>query len=325
MGSSVKQQTFEQNHESDWIQLEQNLTGKTIKPMNDLAYQYRRTCQQLAQAKNRNYSPYLIDRLNRLVMVMHNTLYRHNTRFRYQWLHFFVRGFPLALFDNRRYIWSSTALFLLPGLFMFFACLINDSMIYTLMEPAQVRSFEAMYDPANSVLGRERESASDIAMFGYYIQNNIGISFRTFASGIFFGLGSIFFMTFNGLFIGGIAGQLTRIGYGETFFPFVIGHGSFELTAIVLSGAAGLKLGFALLAPGPYSRLTSLRLAAKDAIRIIYGSTAMLLVAAFLEAFWSSSGTLSVPVKYSVGTMLWFLVVGWCSLTARKTAQGRTD
>lgn len=48
---------------------------------------------------------------------------------------------------------------------------------------------------------------------------------------------------------GAIAGHLTDIGYGQTFWPFVIGHGAFELTAIALAGAAGLKLGWALLAP----------------------------------------------------------------------------
>ncbi len=114
------------------------------------------------------------------------------------------------------------------------------------------------------------------------------------------------------MFIGGIAGHLTRLDYVDTFFPFVIGHGSFELTAIVFSGAAGLRLGFAILHPGQLSRLDALRLAGRDVIPMLYGIVIMLIVAAFLEAFWSSSASLPIAVKYSVGGLLWALVLGYC-------------
>jgi len=69
---------------------------------------------------------------------------------------------------------------------------------------------------------------------------------------------------FNGMFMGSIAGHLTRLDYVDTFYPFVAGHGSFELTAIVFSGAAGLRLGYAILNPGQSSRLDSLRQAGRD-------------------------------------------------------------
>ena len=109
----------------------------------------------------------------------------------------------------------------------------------------------------------------------------------------------------------GVAGHMARSGYGETFFPFVVGHGSLELTAIVLSGAAGLKLGGALLSPGQYSRLTALRLASREAAVIVYGAGLMLVVAAALEAFWSSQAALPAIVKYSVGGALWFMTLAY--------------
>ena len=64
------------------------------------------------------------------------------------------------------------------------------------------------------------------------------------------GLGSVFFLIYNGLVIGSVMGPIEPMGYQQNFYPFVIGHGAFELTAIVLAGAAGLRLGLALLAPG---------------------------------------------------------------------------
>jgi uncharacterized membrane protein SpoIIM required for sporulation len=146
-------------------------------------------------------------------------------------------------------------------------------------------------------------------MFGFYIQNNISIAFRCFAGGLLLGIGTLFVLLFNGMFMGGIAGHLTRLDYVDTFYPFVVGHGAFELTAIVFSGAAGLRLGYAILNPGQLSRLDGLRQAGREVVPMLYGIVLMLIIAALLEAFWSSSSSLSIAIKYSVGALLWSLVL----------------
>jgi uncharacterized membrane protein SpoIIM required for sporulation len=158
-------------------------------------------------------------------------------------------------------------------------------------------------------------------MFGFYIKHNIGIAFQTFAGGLVFGLGAIFYLVFNGLLLGGVTGHVAQIGYGDTFFPFVIGHGAFELTAIVYSGAAGLRIGFALIAPGQYRRMDALKLATKDAVIIVYGAVVMLLIAAFLEAFWCSSSSLTPFIKYCVGAVFWLFVIGYSCLMGRGLSQ----
>ena len=207
---------------------------------------------------------------------------------------------------------------MLPLLLFGLACYYNDELILSLMDANQVRSFEGMYDPTLDKLGRERQSDTDLAMFGFYIYNNIGISFRCFALGLFAGIGSLFMMVYNGLAIGGVAGHLTGIGFAKPFYGFVAGHGAFELTAIVFSGAAGLKLGYALINPKSLGRISALRLAASDAIKIMYGSTLMLLIAAFIEAFWSSTQSLPFALKIGVGLTLWLLVIGYCCLAGRE-------
>ena len=190
-------------------------------------------------------------------------------------------------------------------------------MIFSLMSQEVVSNFESMYEPGRSVIGRERTSATDVMMFGYYIKNNVGISFQSFAGGVLFGIGSLFVMVFNGLYIGGVAGHLTQLGYGAQFFPFVAGHSALELSAIVFSGAAGLKLGYALLSPGQVSRKIALRNAGRDSAWIIYGTTVMLILAAFVEAFWSSKTDIPANTKYLVGVLLWICVLGYCLLAGR--------
>jgi uncharacterized membrane protein SpoIIM required for sporulation len=314
----MKQNDFEQQHQPLWDEFSKLLKGddKTLdrKRLPDL---YQVVSHHLAISKQRRYSTNLIHRLNHLVVEGHKRFYGDLPRFRANFFYQCYVGFPRAIRSNAPFVWAGLALFFIPGFIFFFLCLTSDELIYSLMSYDQVRDFERMYDPGSRALGRTRESDTDLKMFCFYIYNNIGISFQTFASGIFFGLGSLFFLIYNGIFIGAAAGHITQVGYTDTFFPFVVGHGAFELTAIAFSGAAGLKLGWALISPGPYKRLMALKLAAKDAVIMVYGTTAMLLLAAFIEAFWSSSSTLPISVKYTVGAGFWALTIIYILFSGR--------
>jgi uncharacterized membrane protein SpoIIM required for sporulation len=97
----------------------------------------------------------------------------------------------------------------------------------------------------------------------------------------------------------------------------VSGHGPYELTAIAISGAAGLLLGKALIAPGRRTRLAALRVNARDAVTLVGGAALMLLLAAAVEAFWSGSGGPS-GLKYGVGAVGWVLVALYLGLAGRR-------
>lgn len=316
----MKQLEFEAQNQEFWRELDDLLKSPADAGDDQLRrfpQDYRRLCQNLALAKSRQYSMNLIGYLNDLVQAGYQNLYSSQLSKGKSLLDFFAYGFPSVLRNNGPTLWLAAAVFVLPYLALMIGCWLNDELIYSLMDPFQVRMMESMYEPSLQRFGRERQSDSDVLMFGYYIYNNIGIAFRCFATGIFAGVGSLFTLAFNGLVIGGVSGHLSNLGYGITFYPFVIGHGSFELTAIVFSGAAGLKLGYALIAPGQLSRKQALVRAASDAIKIMYGVFVMLMIAAFIEAFWSSSSTIPDSIKYIVGAALWLFVFYYCFFFAR--------
>jgi uncharacterized membrane protein SpoIIM required for sporulation len=127
-------------------------------------------------------------------------------------------------------------------------------LIHGLMSPQEIAALEKMYDPASGRHELGRESGTDWGMFGYYIMNNISIGLRTFASGLLAGIGTILVLILNGIGIGAAFGHLQQIGSGDPLWRFVAGHAPFELTAIVLAGGAGLRLGFNLIAPGRRTR-----------------------------------------------------------------------
>ena len=280
---------------------------------------YRHLCQLMALARDRQYRPDLVDRLNHLVLRGHHVLYGPAGGQRARLLAFIAGGFPAAVRAERWLVLTSALLFFGPLLLLLITLQSHPDFILYFVPPEQLAQYEEMYDPANARLG-QRDSDDNVMMFAFYIWNNVKIGIQTFATGLAFGLGSIFYLLFNGTVIGAIAGYLTAVGHGEPFWSFVAGHSAMELTAIVLSGAAGLKLGGALVAPGNLTRKAALVEAARPAIRIMYGAALMFLLAAFIEGFWSPLKTFSPQVKYAVGLTLWALVVAYFSIAGRKRA-----
>jgi uncharacterized membrane protein SpoIIM required for sporulation len=312
----MKQTPFEAAHAQEWELFEQYLENKKSFDPAEMPERYRRLCQSLALAADRHYSPTLVDRLNRLALRGHHALYQNRRRQTQRVVEFLLAGFPALVRDEWRLVLAGTLLFFGPLLALIAVLQVFPEFVHYLLTPEQIAGFHEMYDPAARRLGM-READTSLFMFGFYIWNNVRIGFQTFAGGLAFGVGSIWFLASNGVVIGAVAGYLTQIGYSETFWSFVSGHSSFELLAIVLSGAAGLRLGMALIAPGNLSRKAALMAAAKPAVRMMYGAALMFFIAAFVEAFWSPLTDVPYRVKMSAG------IGGWVALLAYFAFLGR--
>ena len=311
----MKETQFIQRHESDWQQLERLLGDSDRSSQHWLEFPvlYQQCCHHLAQAKQRNYSPYLLERLNQIVGKGHRELYQHQHIRTQYWWRFIARDFPIAVRNNQHFVIAAGLLFFIPLLLMAWLTYLDNELIYSLMPAASVAEYESMYSDPDVLANDER---SDLGMFAFYIYNNISIGFQCFASGMILGIGSVFYTVFNGVMIGSVMGYAAQSSFSENFFGFVAGHGSFELLAIVLCSAAGLKLGFAIMAPAPYSRRTSIRIRAKEALTIVYGATIMLFIAALIEGFWSAE-PIGSTIKYWVGGIGWALNIAYFCLAGR--------
>jgi uncharacterized membrane protein SpoIIM required for sporulation len=316
---SEPQVRFEARHAADWSTLEADLERlEARRPLDDVDFpsRYRRACQHLALARSRMYSPALLDRLNTIAVRGHQQLY--GRRPVAPWL---LRGirrtFPAAVRAEWRLVLLAAILFYGTFAATFAAVQADPAFVHSVIDAESLVNMESMYDPGSERFLREREADSDVLMFGFYVRNNTGIGLRTFAGGLAAGLGTLFFLVFNGLSMGAVFGHLHHIGYGSTLYPFVIAHGAFELNAILLSGVAGLRLGWAVLAPGRRRRSDAIAHAARRALPIVLGMAAMFIIAAFIEAFWSPRHTIPETIRYSVGAVLWVLVGGYFLLAGR--------
>lgn len=313
----MRQAPFEAAHAQEWREFEAFADAPDKPPFDpaEVPSRYRRLCQSLALAADRHYSPELVDRLNRLALRGHHALYASRAR-QGQLLEFLARGFPALVRREWRLVAVAAALFFGPLLLLTAVLQVYPDFIHYLVGPDQIANFHSMYDPANKRLGM-READTNLLMFGFYIWNNVSIGFQVFAGGILAGVGSIWFLGSNGIIIGAVAGYLTQVGFGRPFWSFVAGHSSLELSAIVLSGAAGLRLGLALIAPGLLTRKAALVAAAKPAVRVMYGAAMMFGAAAFVEAFWSPLTAVPFEIKIGAG------IAGWTALLAYFAFAGR--
>lgn len=312
-------QEFSRRHQNAWREFEALLDRpkKDARGGEDFPARYREICAHLALARDRCYPLAMIEHLNTLVLAGQQRLYRHQGGLWSAFLDFLSRGFPVLVRQYAGLFWLAAAFFYLPLFGMAAAIWIEPQLIYSVLPAEQVHMFESMYEPGQHLIG-SRPNDSRFMMFGYYIQHNTGIGFQTFAGGLFAGLGSLFFLWFNAIQIGAVAGHLTRIGYDQTFLSFVATHGAFELTAIVLSGMAGLLLGLALVAPGQLRRRDALIVRGREAVQLMYGAALLFLVAAGVEGFWSASPAIPPQVKYAVAAVAWSAVAAWLTLAGRR-------
>jgi uncharacterized membrane protein SpoIIM required for sporulation len=300
---------FETAQSSRWSELEK-LLGRDDKQLDPERFLnlYRMCCEHLALAKSRGFPAHVIERLSVVTARAHQIVYRRSEIGLRRVIRVLTVVFPMTVRANRNYVYLATAVFLLPAVALGFVTYFHPDLILSVVDSRTAAEFEQMYGPAAKSIGHMRDSGDDWSMFGFYIMNNIGIAFQCYVTGAVFGLGSLFFLFWNGIYGGAIAGYVTSLGYGQTFFSFIVTHCAFEVTAIVLCGAAGLRIGRSVLLPGRLSRLASMQVAARDTSSMVFGSAIMLVIAAAFEAFWSSAAWVIPAAKYACAGACWTLV-----------------
>lgn len=313
----MKQKQFETEHAVLWTDIQSILQGKSPELAAQLPALYRRLCQCLALSGQRGYSPTLTGYLQNLVFACHKRLYGASTERPLTLRNWLLQEMPRQV----RREWRLLALALLGfwgvALALGWLVWIKPHWAYAFMSPQQLQDFQAMYQPGKMKIGRGG-SESDVMMFGFYIWNNVSIGFRTFAAGIFGGIPALLSIVFNGMHLGVVASWLGKDpATRETFSAFVITHASFEVTGLLLSGVAGMRLGLSLIAPGRLTRRHAVFAAARAIFPVIVGAAMLTVLAAFVEAFWSASASISPSVKYAVGAGCWVMLIVFFALAGR--------
>lgn len=314
---------FRAEREADWTAFDALLTrlekGSAASLSTDellrLPVLYRATLSSLSIARATSLDRALNDYLESLAMRGYFLLYGVREKRSARLLRFFTQDWPAAV----RMVWKETvviAAVMLLGIATSWSMVASNPDWYFQFvseDMASGRTPDASVDYLKSTLGHgeaeDEEVNSGLHIFATYLfTHNSRVSIMSFALGFAFGVPTIILEYYQGLIFGAMMAVFAGKGLGFDFGGWLAIHGTTELFAAILSGAAGLRIGVAMLFPGATDRLTALSLAGRTAGKVMVGVILMLLCAGLLEGFGRQLIT-DTGVRYGVGTAM---LLFWC-------------
>jgi uncharacterized membrane protein SpoIIM required for sporulation len=315
--------------EADWKQLENLLKRVETRGIGSLqadeirhmASLYRSVSADLARMQTHQVSSTLQHNLQQLTVRSYSQIYQGSRRQEWQGvLRFYWQGFPAVVQASAGYIALATALFLLGAVVAWWYAW-QDPEFMGLLVPegliSKVRDRGELW--MGSIVGVEPLASSQI------MQNNLSVSFAAIGGGITAGLYTAYIMVYNGLHIGAIATLVGQNNLAYPFWAFVFPHGSIELPAIFMAGAAGLLIGKAILFPGRYYRAEALRQNGIQAAQLLFGIVPMLVIAGIIEGFVSPNPAIPDIVKYVLGTGIFSLLLWYCCRNLNQHLEARSE
>lgn len=280
---------------------------------------YRAACADLALAEAYQLPPNTVDYLHRLVARSHSQLYRSRT---FRWRRWYEKIFvdtPKLVFNDPCVHIAAVVFW---GLFLIAAFLAYENSVWPgfaekVVGEQQLENMEQMYTGFDKGRGFEMNSF----MAGFYVNHNASIGLSCFVTMLSVIPGMIT-LSYNAVQLGTVFGYMFRPELGDpsaNFQNFVTAHGPFELTAIVLSAGAGLKIGMSWIMTGGLSRKDSLIKTAREALPIAMCAVILFCLAAMIEGFVSPTSSTYLPwwvkglvaVASSFSLMVYFVVLGY--------------
>jgi len=314
----MKVERFISEREGDWRELDELLRAggrhrrrRGAADVLRLGALYRGAAADLALARRGHPGDPIVARLESLVARARQAVYAEAGPTRSP-LRFVTTGLWQAI--------AGLGPFLAISALLFFGT-IGLGMLWGATDPEAARGVVPgqFLDAADPPRGDQGLTAAEAGAFSSQIfVNNIQVGLLVFAAGMLFGVGAGLVLVYNGLIIGALLGVAIDVGTLADILRLVTAHGVLELSGIVVEGAAGLALGWALVDPGRVTRRAALAARARPAMAVVLGLIPFTVVAGLAEGFVSPSGaswTLVLGVGFGLGALFWGLVV-WRGVVA---------
>jgi uncharacterized membrane protein SpoIIM required for sporulation len=295
---------FIDRHSGTWDRLEA-LTSAAVRgprrmapgEVEELVQRYQQVSGHLAFARAAYDDPGLLARLNRIVAGANAVIYGRRARAGSSIVRFFTVTFPGTAWTCRWAIAAAAACLFIPALVVGIWIASSDAARDVALPEDQreayiATQFEDYYSQAPA-----QDFASRVTI------NNIQVSVYAFAGGALATLPGAALLAFNGANLGAAAGVFADAGQLGKFLGLVTPHGLAELSAIVITAGAGLRIGWAMLAPGDRRRSDALTEEGRRAIVLLIGCVLLFVVAGFIEGFVTPS-SLPTGARVAVGVVV---------------------
>ena len=250
---------------------------------DELAERFIQLTDDLAFARTFYPKSKTVNFLNGLAGKIHLSIYKNKKEKQNRIFSFWKYELPFLMGSYQKPLLYS---------FLFFMCFVLIGVLSAHYDDSFVRLIlgDGYVDMTNENIEKNDpfgvyKHQEPLIMFLQIAFNNIFVSFRVFVMGLLWSVGTVYSLFYNGVMLGAFEYYFFSKGVGFSSILVVFIHGTLEISAIIIAGAAGLILGNSILFPGTYTRLQSIMRGAKDGIKIILGLLPVFLVAAFFEGF----------------------------------------
>lgn len=300
----MNEMAFVAKREEDWRRLtllcdRADISVRNLRPeeLQEFVKLYRRISADLALVRTKSTNLQLIDFLNDLAGRAYSVLYREPRKP-------FGRavGDSVALIAQtvrrcRAYVLASFLL-LIGSAGLSFTLMGTSPETRPLFVPEQARP---LFDSWKKGEFAEMSGSQASAMAGNYAVHNPLVSVITGSvAAATFGLGTVNYIYQNGVMLGALSYEMNSVGKLGFLYASILPHGVPELSGLIVSGSAGLVMGWALISPGRRKRGESLKAAGKDAIVLLVTGVLLMFIAAPIEGFFSFNPNVPTPLKVVV-------------------------
>lgn len=278
----MRETEFIKQNQNKWSEFEQILASKTPNPekLNDLFVQitddlsYSRTFYP-----NRSVRVYL----NGLAQKVFFLIYKNRKSHRSRLITFWTQELPMLVHESRAAFQLSFFVFFTSFLIGVLSCAMEPDFAVIILGDSYVDMTMENINSGDPMAVYKQKGA-----FGFFLgisMNNLYVAFKAFVLGTLFVVGSIAMLLHNGIMLGTFQYFFIEKGlFWESFLSIWI-HGTLEISAIIIAGAAGITMGKGLVFPGTYTRLQSFQISARQGLKIMIGTIPLFLFAAFFEAY----------------------------------------
>lgn len=286
--------------------------------LRELGELYRRTCSDLAYARAQRAAESITGYLNDLVGAAHGLLYATDRKTWRGLRRFVVQDFPQTFRKRLPFFWAAALCTGLGAIIAYGLVAASPSNVDYFVPPGHMLR-DSLDVWVSGDTTRDASDPESVAYASALMTNNIQVSFTAFAVGILGGVLTVLLLMNNGMVLGAFAAMVGHAGKQGAFWAGVLPHGVVEMSEMLIAGAAGLSLGWALLAPGRRRRRDALIEAARDAARLVVGGVLLLVYAGLTEGFLSHA-PVHPALKVAIGLLSGMVLYTYLFRSGRRSS-----
>ena len=307
----MRESAFLKKNTDKWQDFEQLLAIAQPDP-DQLADLFVQLTDDLSFARTQYPESKTTAYLNHLAARVHQSIYRNRKEKKNRFVTFWKYELPHLFYSAHRQLLYSGVIFALAALIGAVSAAHDDTFVRLILGDSYVNTTLANIEKGDPMAVYKSTNQTD--MFFTITWNNIRVSFAAFAAGIFFSFGTGFLLFYNGIMLGAFQYFFFQKGLLVASALSIWIHGTLEISAIVIAGAAGLVMGNGFLFPGTYSRGASFAMGARKGLKIVVGLVPIFITAGFLESFvtrltaWHWSAKLAI-ILVSASFIVYYFVI----------------